>query len=96
VKNEIAREIVEAVEKYVGKMSDMLAVVESNCAQEEIKAFRRGFGFVLSEIQDRLTDPIYREHMDLIPKEIDYVPLPGPTLAQIGEKIAQSTSTEQS
>jgi len=84
VQKKIAQEVVDMVEKCIVQMSDLIPLVEKHCSAEEIRAFRRGIGFTISEIQDRIADPIYREHMDLIPKDVDYVPLPGPTLAEIG------------
>ena len=68
------------------ELDDSVRIVQESCNDEELKAFRRGIGYVLSELQDRITDPIFREHMDLVPEGIDYAPLPGLTLAQIAAK----------
>jgi hypothetical protein len=86
VRREIAQEIVGVIEKCIEQISELIPLVEEHCSAEEIKAFRRGIGFSLSEIQDRIMDPIYREHMDLIPADVDYAPLPGPILSKIGRK----------
>jgi hypothetical protein len=66
------------------EMGALIREMEMHCSAEEIKAFRRGLGYMLSGMQERITDPMYREHMDLIPKEIVYAPPPGPTLAERG------------
>jgi hypothetical protein len=80
----VANEVVAIVRKCIRDLNESLCLVRDRGSEDEFVAYRLGFAHVLSEIQDRLTDPIYREHMDLIPQEVDYAPLPGPTLSQIG------------
>ena len=86
MQKKIAREVIDMMEKCIVQMSELIPLVEEHCSTEEVRAFRRGVGFTISEMQDRITDPIYREHMDLIPKDVEYVPLPGPTLTEIGKE----------
>ena len=86
MKKKTAEEVVTIVRRCIGELNDSLCIVRDECNEDEFIAYRLGFAHVLSEIQDRLTDPIYREYADLIPEEADYAPLPGPMLAEIGAK----------
>lgn len=83
MQKEIADEVTRRLRQCIGELNDILFKIRDNCSEDEFKAFRRGVGNVMSEMQDRLTDPIYREHPDLIPEEANYAPLPGPMLKDI-------------
>ncbi|AUX20927.1 uncharacterized protein SOCEGT47_014040 [Sorangium cellulosum] len=86
MRRDLAEDITKRIRLCIGELNDILIFVRNNCSEGEFKAFRRGVGNVLSEIQDRLTDPIYREHPDVIPSDANYTPLPGPTLKDIAAK----------
>ncbi|XXY47144.1 hypothetical protein WME91_44790 [Sorangium sp. So ce269] len=86
MRRDFADEITSRIRLCIDELNDILVSVRNNCSEDEFKAFRRGVGNVLSEIQDRLTDPIYREHPDVIPSDANYTPLPGPTLKDIAAK----------
>jgi hypothetical protein len=86
MRRELAEEITRRIRLCIGELNNILILVRDNCDEDEFKAFRRGVGNVLSEIQDRLTDPIYREHPNVIPSDANYTPLPGPTLKDIATK----------
>lgn len=86
MRREFAEDITKRIRLCIDELNDLLIFIRDNCSEDEFKAFRRGVGYVLSEIQDRLTDPIYREHPDVIPSDANYAPLPGPTLKDIATK----------
>jgi hypothetical protein len=83
-----ATQIMIRMETCINLLSEVVQIAHTNCGEHEDRVVRRGVGHVLSEIQDRLTDPIYREHPDLLPQGIDYAPLAGPTLSgmRMGEE----------
>lgn len=81
-----AKQIISRMETCINLLSEVVQVAHLNCAEQEERIVRRGVGYVLSEIQDRLTDPIYREYPELLPQGIDYAPLEGPTLGQMAKK----------
>jgi hypothetical protein len=81
-----AKEIAKCVIMCIDELNKMLFTVRERCSDDEFKALRRGVGYVMSELQDRITDPVYREHPDLIPPEAGYVPRSGPTLSEIATK----------
>ena len=56
-----AKQIMARMETCINLLSEVVQVAHANCGEHEEKVVRRGVGHVLSEIQDRLTDPIYRE-----------------------------------
>ena len=80
---EIARSVVKEMQNAIQKMEDSLVFVRNGCSTEEFAAYRYGIGHALSEIHDRILDPIIREHPDLLPEDVDYVPPAGPTMAEM-------------
>ena len=85
-----AKQIVIRIDSCMSLLSEMVQIAHENCGEQEDRVVRRGVGYVLSEIQDRLTDPIFREYPDLVPQGIDYTPLKGPTLSDMVAKIGPS------
>jgi hypothetical protein len=83
---EAAQQIMAKLKSCIQELNESIYIVQEKCAPEELKAYRRGVGHTLSEIHDRILNPILREHPDLIPDDADYMPPPGPTLAEIGAK----------
>jgi sugar-specific transcriptional regulator TrmB len=83
---DVAVAIVANLKDCINRLNESIVMVMNECSEEELRAFRRGVGHVMSEIHDRLSDPIFREHPDLIPPEADYIPHTGPTLAEIGQR----------
>jgi len=83
---ETAQELLESLQACIRTMNHAVSVAMKSCAAEEAKSFRRGVGYVMSEMQDQLIDPICREHPDLIPSEANYMPPKGPTLAMLGRQ----------
>jgi hypothetical protein len=75
-----AKQITTRWEQCIDLLSEVVQIAHAAGNDSESKVVRRAVGYVLSEIQDRLGDPIYREHPDLLPKGVDYAPLPGATL----------------
>ena len=84
---EAAAQITSRLEACLHILSEIVQVAEANCQDAEKKVIRLGIGFVLSEIQDRISDPIYRIYPELIPKNVDYAPLDGPTIDDLAAKI---------
>jgi hypothetical protein len=73
-------------------LSEVVQIAHANCGEQEDRVVRRGVGYVLSEIQDRLTDPISCEYPDLVSQGINYTPLKGPTLSDLAAKIGPPRS----
>lgn len=86
MKKETAELIMAKLKVSIQQMNESICIIQENCTAEEFNAFRRGVGYTLSEIQERILDPILSEHPDLVPGDVDYKPPQGPTLAQIGAK----------
>jgi hypothetical protein len=83
---ETAKQVMQRIEKCVQLLSEIVQVADTNCDEIESKIVRRGVGYVLSEIQDRLSDPVLREHIELVPQSVDYRPGIGPTLRELAVK----------
>ena len=86
MKKELARIALSHIKACIKELEDSLVIVQDNCDADESTAYRRSIGHTLSEIQDRILDPIIMEHPDLVPEDIDYRPRPGPMLSDIGSK----------
>ena len=89
-----AKQIIIRVESCMKLLNEVAQVAHANCGEQEDRVVRRGVGYVLSEIQDRLTDPIFREYPDMVPQGIDYTPLKGPTLSDMAAKIGEGQSSD--
>lgn len=92
---ETAKQIMQRIEKCVQLLSEIVQVADTNCDEMESKIVRRGVGYILSEIQDRLSDPILREHIELVPEGVDYKPGAGPSLRDIAIKTGLAGSSIQ-
>jgi len=57
--------------KAAGTIDESVAAVQSDTSETELREYRRGAGRVLDAIMEELLKPIYREHPDLIPPELD-------------------------
>jgi hypothetical protein len=84
---EIAAKITARMESCMHLLSEIVQIADANCSGNESKVVRRGVGFILSEMQDRITDPIYRTYSDLVPKGVDYTPMEGPTISDLAAAI---------
>jgi hypothetical protein len=87
VDKQTAKQILSRMEACIDLLSEVVEIAHANCGESEEKIVRRGVGQVLSEIQDRLTDPLYREYPDLLPQDVDYSPMPGQTLPEMASKV---------
>lgn len=83
----------DTAKQLVGKMlacidilNETVEIAHTKCDEDEARAVRRAAGFALSEMYDRLIDPIYREYPELVPEGVDYAPPNGPTLGQMAKK----------
>jgi hypothetical protein len=83
VDKETAAKITTRIESCMRLLGEIVQIADGNCSESEKKVIRRGVGSVLSEMQDRISDPIYRSYSELIPKDVDYTPLEGPTISDL-------------
>ena len=89
-----AKEIIVRMETCINLLSQVVHVAHANCSEHEDRVVRRSVGYILSEIQDRLTDPIYREYPDLVLQGIDYAPPEGLTLSEMATKVGPTSSPD--
>jgi hypothetical protein len=81
-----AKQLVGQMLACIDILNEAVETANAKCSEDEARAVRRGVGYVLSEMQDRLTDPIFREYPDLVPQGVDYAPRKGPTLSEMAKK----------
>ena len=86
MQKEVAKNIIDMMTTHMKELNDSVKFVQDNCSPEELKAYRRGVGYILSEMTERVMDSIYREHPLLLPEGIGYDPGPGATLAEKGSR----------
>jgi len=68
---DIACEINELMLEYSKKIDATIAQVQSSCSNEEFEKYRKASGVVLGNILLEIMNPIYKEHPDLKPKELE-------------------------
>ena len=84
---ETAAKITARMESCMHLLTEIVQIADADCGGNESKVVRRGVGFILSEMQDRIMDPIYRTYPDLVPKGVDYAPLEGPKISDLASAI---------
>jgi hypothetical protein len=52
------------------KLDAQLALLKTQCSDEEFQGYRRGFGYVLGYLFTEIMTPIYAEHPDLKPEHL--------------------------
>jgi hypothetical protein len=67
----IASEINQLMLEYSKKIDATIAQVQSNCSNDEFEKYRKASGIVLGNVLLEIMNPIYKEHPDLKPKELD-------------------------
>ena len=53
------------------QMDDSIRTVENQTSPEELKTFKLGVGHVMSEVFDRIVEPICKRHPSLRPPEME-------------------------
>ena len=89
-----AKEIIARMETCINLLGEVVQVAHAKCGKDEARVVGRAAGHALSEMYDRLIDPILREHPDLLPQGIDYAPPEGPTLSEMATKIGPTSPPE--
>ncbi len=89
---ETAKQIMARARESIRRLDEMVQVALSNGDEDELRVVRRAAAHALSELQDRLIDPILREYPDLLPEGVDYTPLKGPTFTELAEKLRPAAS----
>jgi hypothetical protein len=53
------------------RINDSIRLVQENCSPDEFKAYRLAAGRVMGEILMEDMNPIYQDHPDLKPEDLD-------------------------
>jgi hypothetical protein len=53
------------------QLDESVAFVQKECPVEEFTVYRRAIGNILGEVWDTILRPLYEEHPDLRPRELD-------------------------
>jgi hypothetical protein len=68
---EIAQHILQLFLSINGQMDDAIRAVEHKTSPEEYKAFKRGVGYVMYEVFEKIIEPICKRHPSLKPPEME-------------------------
>lgn len=85
---DIAKQLIGQMLACIDILNEVVETAHAKCGEDEARVVRRAVGHALSEMYDRLIDPIYREYPDLVPRGMDYTPPKGPTLGQMAKVLA--------
>lgn len=96
MEKDIAKQILGRMWACIDNLNEAVKIADAKCGKDEARVVRRAVGYALSEMYDRLADPILREYPDLLPQGIDYAPLKGPTLSEMAAKIGQTSPPDPS
>lgn len=70
MKREHAETVDKLMREYLTKLNESLRVVMDNDSPEAFKTYRSAVAHVMSEVFDRILEPIYAEHPELMPEEL--------------------------
>jgi hypothetical protein len=68
---EVAKYVLQRFLNINDQMDDSILAVEKDTSAEEYKAFKRGVGYVMSEIFEKIIEPICKRHPSLKPPEME-------------------------
>ena len=68
---EVAAEVSATMLEISRKLNASLLDVRDRCTPEEFDKYRRGVGVVMSDMLCEILNPLYRQHPDLKPPEMD-------------------------
>lgn len=67
----IASIVSERILEASRSLDEAVAVVHAHCPPAESSAFRLAMGHILADLLLNVLNPLYREHPDIRPKELD-------------------------
>jgi hypothetical protein len=68
---EVAIQVHELLRSAIGAIDGSVAVAQKGSSVAELQAIRLGAAHALDAIFEGLLKPLYHEHADLIPEELD-------------------------
>lgn len=72
IKNkEVAEKISLLMLEFGSRIDESLVVVRQQCGDDEFNNYRKAVGKVMGEMLIGIMNPIYKEHPDLKPKELN-------------------------
>jgi len=71
MKKDVAEAILALVFEYGGKLNDSMLAVRDTGEEEEFHRYRRAVGTVLASTFENIVDPIFAEHPDLKPDQLN-------------------------
>ena len=67
----VAKEISDIMIEFGKKINDSIALVQKSCTDEEFDAYRKVAGRIMGNVLIDIMNPLYGEHPDIKPKELD-------------------------
>lgn len=71
MKKEVAEAINKLMLEYGAKLDDSVRLVMESCSQPEFESYRAAVGQIMGTMLLDVMNPIYREHPDLKPAELE-------------------------
>jgi hypothetical protein len=68
---EVAKYVLQRFLDINDQMDESILVVEKDASAEEYKAFKRGVGYVIYEVFEKIIEPICKRHPSLKPPEME-------------------------
>jgi hypothetical protein len=64
---EVAKHVLQVFLGINGQMNESIESVEKSVSPDEYRAFKKGVGYVMYEVFDRIVEPICKRHPSLRP-----------------------------
>ena len=71
MRHETAARVVQLMLEFGQRLDEVVAILQQECDTDEFNAYRRGVGRVMGAMLLDVMNPIFEEHPDLKPKDLD-------------------------
>jgi hypothetical protein len=68
---EVAKQVLQAFLSINDQMDDLIRAVENRTSPTEYKDFKKGVGYVMYEVFEKIIEPICKRHPSLRPPEME-------------------------
>ena len=68
---ETAKHVLQLFLSINGQMDESVRAIEKELSPEEYKAYKKGIGYVMYEVFDKIIEPLCKRHPSLRPLEME-------------------------
>lgn len=66
----VAKQISDLMLEFAARLDGSVLLVKDCCSEEELNVYRRGVGEIMGNMLTEITNPLYKRHPTLKPKQL--------------------------